>query len=179
MTLRAAEEVFYETEATLRLVDNILDELQGIGVELGKPDVDDFLISYEDDDDTISEIAPIRVYREVQDGLRSIRHSRTILERSSEGQNGNVRELGSNASATDALDGLDRVIDLLARIEAGKVSGVDRTAAFAAIRSQVGVAVASLQHQDVTEQQLSYASSILLDTEGRFSQLSDMLDPHA
>ena len=84
MTLRAAEEVFYETEATLRLVDNILDELQGIGVELRKPETNGHFLSPREDseDHTNFETAPIRIHREVQDGLRWIRHSRAILERS-------------------------------------------------------------------------------------------------
>lgn len=172
-------ERLYDYEATLRLVDNALDELQILGVELGHGDGYDEA-SPDDDgpDEDGSDRTQARVFREVQEGLNSLRHSRAVLERTSEEKNFPRRSESEvpAVSATDALSGLDRALLLVDRFQEDGGSPADAT--FDGIREEIRAAMACLQVHDVTEQQLSYASSILLDMDGRLAQLADLLDPH-
>lgn len=172
MTTHIDAERLYDFEATLRLVDSALDELQVLGVELGGEELDGLSPAvdgrYEAE---VSDLTSLRVYREVQEGLHSLRQGRAILERSSA-----ESPRGPAVSATDALTGLDRALFLMERLESeGKG---DRAALFTGIRDEIRSAMGSLRVQDVTEQQLSYAASILLDMDGRLAQLAHMLDPY-
>ncbi len=181
MHMHTDAERLYDFEATLRLVDNALDELQVLGGELGGGERDD--LSRVDDgmDAEVSDLTPLRAFREVQEGLNSLRHSRAVLERTSEEKNA-PRESESpdypGVSATDALSGLDRALLLVDRFEAEQAGPADRARLFETIREEIRVAMTCLQVHDVTEQQLSYASSILLDMDGRLAQLANMLDPY-
>ena len=172
MSTHIDAERLYDFEATLRLVDSALDELQVLGLEPGVDGLDG-LSAYDDDDSEaeVSDLTPLRVYREVQEGLHSLRHGRSILERTSED-----RGDSSTVAATDALTGLDRALLLMERCERDGVG--DRAALFAGVREEIRSAMTSLRGQDVTEQRLSYAASILLDMDGRLAQLADMLDPY-
>ena len=172
MTTHIDAERLYDFEATLRLVDSALDELQVLGVELDGERLDG--LSAGDDEGyeaEVSNLTPLRVYREVQEGLHSLRHGRAILERSS------LESPDAPAvSATDALSGLDRALLLMERFE--QEGNGDRAALFTGIREEIRSAMGSLRAQDATEQRLSYAASILLDMDGRLAQLADMLDPY-
>ena len=48
----------------------------------------------------------------------------------------------------------------------------------ASLRDELFQAIGCLQFQDITSQQLNYASSLLLDMETRLGALSDALDPN-
>ena len=168
MTTQIDAERLYDYEATLRLVDSALDELQVLGVELGGEGFQGLSLEGEVE---VSDLTSLRVYREVQEGLHSLRHGRSILERTS------TESPGAPAvPASDALTGLDRALLLMERFE--KEGNGDREALFTGIREEIRGAIGSLRAQDVTEQQLSYAASILLDMDGRLAQLTHMLDPY-
>ena len=164
-------ERLYDFEATLRLVDSALDELQVLGVAHGSADGAEAFSADDDLDFGVSELTPLRVYREVQEGLHSLRHSRSILERT-----GLDRGDHATVAADDALTGLARALLLMERFE--QEGPGDTAALFSGIRKEIRSAMTSLGVQDVAEQQLSYASSILLDMDGRLEQLADMLDPY-
>ena len=173
-------ERLYDYEATLRLVDSALDELQILGVELGHGDsYDDFAAADDESDEDESGRNPGRAFREVQEGLNSLRHSRAVLERTSEEKNFPRRSESEvpAVSATDALSGLDRALLLVDRFQEEGAGGSPADTTFDGIRDEIRAAMACLQVHDVTEQQLSYASSILLDMDGRLTQLADLLDP--
>jgi hypothetical protein len=180
MQMHTDAERLYDFEATLRLVDNALDELQVLGGELGRDRDDPCLV----DDGTEADVAsltPLRAFREVQEGLHSLRHGRALLERTSEEKHApknNEASDGTAVSATDALSGLDRALLLVDRFEAEQAGPADRARLFESIREEIRAAMTCLQVHDVTEQQLSYASSILLDMDGRLAQLAHMLDPY-
>lgn len=172
MSTHIDAERLYDFEATLRLVDSALDELQVLGLEPGGDGLDGLAPYDEDDADAeVSDLTPLRVYREVQEGLHSLRHGRSILELTSED-----RGDSSTVAANDALTGLDRALLLVERCEKEGVG--DPAALFTGIREEIRSAMTSLRGQDVTEQRLSYAASILLDMDGRLAQLADMLDPY-
>jgi hypothetical protein len=173
-------ERLYDFEATLRLVDNALDELQVLGGEIGGGERHELSLVDDGMDAEVSDLTPLRAFREVQEGLNSLRHSRAVLERTSEEKHP-LRENETSdpgVSATDALSGLDRALLLVDRFEAAQAGPTDQARLFESIREEIRVAMTCLQVHDVTEQQLSYASSILLDMDGRLSQLANMLDPY-
>ena len=172
MHMHTDAERLYDFEATLRLVDNALDELQVLGGELGGGERDALSLVDDGTDAAVSDLTPLRAFREVQEGLNSLRHSRAVLERTAEEKH------APRESATDALSGLDRALLLVDRFEAEQAGPEDRARLFESIREEIRVAMTCLQVHDVTEQQLSYASSILLDMDGRLAQLANMLDPY-
>jgi hypothetical protein len=181
MHMHTDAERLYDFEATLRLVDNALDELQVLGGELGGGESEDFSPVADGMDAVVSDLAPLRAFREVQEGLNSLRHSRAVLERTSEEKNpprANEASRTTGVSATDALSGLDRALLLVDRFEADQSGPADRAKLFESIREEIRIAMTCLQVHDVTEQQLSYASSILLDMDVRLGQLAHMLDPY-
>jgi hypothetical protein len=181
MHMHTDAERLYDFEATLRLVDNALDDLQVLGVERDRTEGDELFAGDGGPEAEISDLTPLRAFREVQEGLHSLRHGRAILERTAEGRDGPRRDESADrfaVSATDALGGLDRALSLVDRFEADQDGGPDGAALFQSIREEIRVAMTCLQVHDVTEQQLSYASSILLDMDGRLAQLADMLDPY-
>jgi hypothetical protein len=178
MHMHTDAERLYDFEATLRLVDNALDELQVLG---GVERAELSLVVDDREDAGVSDLTPLRAFREVQEGLHSLRHSRAVLERTSEEKNPpreNEASDGPGVSATDALSGLDRALLLVDRFEADQTGPLDQAKLFESIREEIRVAMTCLQVHDVTEQQLSYASSILLDMDGRLAQLAHMLDPY-
>lgn len=171
-------ERLYEFEATLRMVDSALDELQVLGLDPDEAGSQGLVLAQEPADPPVSDLTALRLFREVQEGLNSLRHSRAILERTSE-----EKDLRGGASepvaAIDALSGLDRALALVDRFEQDPTAGEDRRATLEEIRAEIRRAMGCLHSHDVTEQQLSYASSILLDMDGRLDGLAHMIDPQA
>lgn len=127
MPTRAAE-LLYDSEATLRLVDNVLDELHQMEAETDRPDEQMRLLFTQmrgataDAGDLPALL--LKAYGEIQEILAGLRQSRDVLERT--GERG-----GPEAPA------------------------------------------------DIIRQQLSYASSALLDTETRLARLVRDFEPDA
>lgn len=184
MTIRAAEELYYDSEATLRLVDNVLNELQVMD-EVGAPDdhgrFSQRMVREPGDASELSETL-IRAYGEVQDLLDGLRRSRDVLERTTAEKahhmGDRLREVDAAAevAATDILDGVDRALALVERVDtiADRATGEDLRGP---LRDELFEVMGCLQFQDITSQQLSYASSILFEMESRLAKLSDAFDP--
>src|SRR6185437_5897864 len=85
----------------------------------------------------------------------------------------------TEVAANGILDGLDRAIAFVDELDA--IADTDETRAIAvrsSLRDELFQAIGCLQFQDITSQQLNYASSLLVDMEARLSSLSDALDPN-
>ena len=188
MATRAAEELLYDSETTLRLVDTVLDELQLMEEEVTRSE------------DRVREIAShvaqahagiadlpgtlLRAYGEIQNVLGSLRHSRDVLERTTvekiHHMNDKLAEVTSatEVAATDILDGIDRALVLVDRLDGmGDSAGAGRADTQTELRNELFGVMGCLQFQDITSQQLSYASSVLNDMEQRLSQLAAIFDP--
>ena len=192
MTARHATELLYDSEAALRLVDSAIEDLRtlpcttGTGEEpTANANLRDILSSSGSLDlDSLSQILA-QSYGEVVRVLGSLRESRTVLERTAVEQlhqtHDKLREV-SNATqvaATDILDGLDRaaalVDDMDARAKDGDANGgADLRNK---LRDELFSLMGCMQFQDITTQQLTYASSVLTDIESRLSRLATLLDP--
>lgn len=116
--------------------------------------------------------------------LESLRMSRDLLQQSSVSRlrhtTAKLQEVtdATEVAANGILDGLDRSVTLVDRLETLDTTGNGEAAeARAQLRDELFQAQAALQFQDITAQQLSYAASILIDMENRMTGLASALDP--
>jgi chemotaxis regulatin CheY-phosphate phosphatase CheZ len=128
----------------------------------------------------------LKAHAEIVNVLQRIRASRDALESATVGKLHSTKDkLAEVSSATEVaangiLDGLDRAIAFVDELDA--IADSDETKAVAvrsSLRDELFQAIGCLQFQDITSQQLNYASSLLGDMEVRLSSLSDALDPNA
>jgi hypothetical protein len=185
-----AEELFYDSEATLRLVDTVLDELQVMEEEVTRSE-DRVRFLTEQAGRAHAGIADLpeilsRAYVEIQSVLESLRRSRSVLERSTvdkcQHMNEKLREVSSatELAANDILDGVDRALALVDRLDTTEgESPAARADGFAELRNELFGVMGCLQFQDITSQQLGYAASVLSDIEGRLAELARIFDPAA
>jgi len=180
---RPATELLYDSEASLRLVDSALRELHvhGSAIETATSALTNQMGNLSALSRTL-----FAAYAETAALLHRIRESRGVLERTSvvrlQQMNDKLREVSSatEVAATDILNGLDRAVGMVGELEAAESAGAERRAE---IRSQLqdelyGVMV-HLQFQDITAQQLTYASSVIHEMEQRLSELVECFAPFA
>lgn len=174
-TPRTADELLYDSAATLRLVDNVLDDLRIVPEPPSAPN-------------GIAEIPLLllKAYAEINSVLESLRQSRDTLQRTTveklQSTNTKLAEVTSatEVAATDIMDGVDRALALVDTLdtEAEQNPGSDAAGdARNQLRDELFNMMGCLQFQDITTQQLSYASSVLVDMEGRLSRLMEIIDP--
>ena len=192
MTARHANELLYDSEAALRLVDSAIEDLRTLPRTTGtvaertaNGNVRDILSSSGSLDLVgLSQILA-QSYGEIVKVLGSLRESRTVLERTAVEKlhhtHDKLREV-SNATqvaATDILDGLDRAVALVDDMDSKAKDGdADRGADLRnRLREELFSLMGCMQFQDITTQQLTYASSVLTEIESRLSQLATILDP--
>lgn len=179
MATRVANELLYDSEASLRLVDTALAELRTPG-----------RAARQEHEETPAALAGLptlllRAYTEIDSALQTLRQSRTALEQTAVEKlhltSEKLREVSSatEVAATDILDGLDRAIAMVDDLESaetegdtGKAAGVRQT-----MRDELFGLMGHLQFQDITTQQLNYASSILSEMENRLVQIARIFDP--
>ena len=191
MTTNRAMELLYDSEATLRLLDHELDELRGFtagtspaqaGAEGSAPDPDPT--------GALAQVPMIllRANREIVHVLESLRQCRTQLECTTADKlqitHEKLREVTSatEVAATDILDGLDRAQSLIDEMdaeaeEAGTPSEKGKELRNR-LRDEVFTITGCLQFQDITTQQLAYASTVLTEMETRLSDIARLFDPH-
>jgi uncharacterized phage infection (PIP) family protein YhgE len=176
-TPRSADELLYDSAATLRLVDNVLDDLRVSPAPASTPS-------------GIAEIPLLllKAYAEINSVLESLRQSRDTLQRATveklQSTNTKLAEVTSatEVAATDIMDGVDRALALVDTLDAEAESGAASEAATEArgqLRDELFNMMGCLQFQDITTQQLNYASSVLVDMESRLARLMQIIDPDA
>jgi hypothetical protein len=185
MSTRAAEELYYDSETTLRLVDTALDELRVMEDELRGDDRGRLLVQQMLQAPAGASELPelvLRAYGEIQSGLESLRRSRDVLERTTmekiHHMGDRIREVNSatEVAATDILDGVDRALALVARLDTTE-DGPERVRVRGELRDELFEVMGCLQFQDITSQQLTYASSVLYEMESRLANLAQIFDP--
>ena len=175
-TPRPTSEALYDSAATLRLVDTVLDDLQFTPAPAAQMALNG-----------IAEIPQLllRAYAEINSVLSSLRQSRDVLERTTveklQHTHQKLAEVTSatEVAATDILDGLDRALAMVDRLDGEAVAGDTEAAAGVRteLRDELFGLMGCLQFQDITSQQLSYAASVLHETEQRLQQLARVFDP--
>lgn len=187
---RVPNDVLSDSEAALRMMDAILEELQG-----GK-DRDDAALDYAVGQvmqrfEAVTSGSPdlaalvMHVYLDVIETLRILRRTRSALERATVEQvqatQQKLREVSSTTelAATDMLDGLDRAIGMVDRLDALAAERQDDEESKnvrAELREELYRLIVVLQFQDIAAQQLSHASNVLRNVEQRLERVVGLLD---
>jgi len=178
MPTRPADELFYDSEAMLRLVDRALDELRL------PPAVMHGATFSDHEPITLTDLPQVllRAYSEVSGVIATLRRSREVLERSTvEKLQQTSRKLNEVPSTTelatsDMLDGLDRALAIVDSLES-RDAGDEADGRHGQLRDELNGIMTCLQFQDVTAQQLNYASSVLYEAEERMVELARLFDP--
>jgi hypothetical protein len=124
---------------------------------------------------------------EIQTVLANLRDSREALETATveklQHTSDKLREVTSatEVAATDILDALDRAQTLIDDLDAADEAGDGEKARNTRdlLREEIFGMMGCLQFQDITTQQLSYASSVLTDMEDRLLSIAKLFDPAA
>jgi hypothetical protein len=176
MTTRPAKELLYDSEASLRLVDNAIGELA----------TDADIVTTNEASALPASL--VRAYGDITGILARLRESRGVLERGASQKLAHMSakltevSLASEIAATDILDGLERTAMMVDELDAlaEDPTGVVRAAAVRArMREELFGLVMHLQFQDITSQQLAYASSVIVEMEQRIAQMAAIFDPRA
>ncbi|MEX2582853.1 MAG: hypothetical protein WD766_06250 [Gemmatimonadota bacterium] len=177
MDSRIAAELLYESEATLRMVDDALDELRMAEPEPRRhpggraPDLSGF------DSESTVVTAPsefcVRAYWQVQDLLESVRLSRQALQAV-----GNHRDSGTDGDASRREHGgLDRALALVDRLDTlDDASATQRQALHAELRRDLADALEQLDRRTGTSDQLSAIALQLAEAEARLTKLAHLFE---
>lgn len=187
-TSRSAPEVLYEGESTLRRVDSALQGLRLHSEELTQDtqQISDSLLTSPGGLNTVVDTLA-RAYSSTKQLLERIRESRGIIERASverlEHMGTKLKEVTSatEVAATDLMNGIDAALAKVARLDALAETGApeERRAVHAALRDELQNLYDHMQFQDITSQQINYASSVIADVEARLRQLVAVMAPFA
>lgn len=171
------QEVLFESEAALRLVDHEIDELRGLS------HADHRLAAVH-----LSELPDIvaRANQQILDVLTRLRETRSALQSPTFDKfrvtYDKLREVTSATedAAINIMDACDRASGLVDELDAIDQHQVpDRTQAAvlrAALRDELFRMMGALQFQDITSQQLNHASASLVEMESRLADVASLFD---
>ena len=128
-----------------------------------------------------------RANQEIQAVLANLRDSREALETATveklQTTSEKLKEVTSatEVAATDILDALDRAQNLVDDLDAADAANDKDKGQNVRdlLREEIFGMMGALQFQDITTQQLAYASSVLTDMENRLLQIAKLFDPAA
>ena len=128
-----------------------------------------------------------RANHEIQAVLANLRDSREALETATveklQTTSEKLKEVttATEVAATDILDALDRAQNLVDDLDAADAAGDKDKGQNVRdlLREEIFGMMGALQFQDITTQQLAYASSVLTDMENRLLQIAKLFDPAA
>lgn len=171
-TVRRSE-LLEDSRSTLRQVEEILGELGIRGLR-----------NHSRPASSLAELLDVMVkaQREILDVVDSLQRSRGVIQKASlkrlQHTKLKLREVSATTelAAADMLDGLDRSLDLVDRLAArGTVqSGPDDDGVADDLRDELHGLISLLQFQDITSQQLAYASGVLVDVEERLVRILEI-----
>ena len=172
-----AHEALFESEAVLRLVDHEIDAVR----EGAQPDLRFLSVSLAD----LPEILA-RANEQILDVLSRLRETRAALQSPAfeklQSTHEKIREVTSATedAATNIMDACDRangLVDQLDALDQAEAINRDKAVALrASLRDELFVMMGALQFQDITSQQLSHASSVLVEMETRLAEVAKLFD---
>ena len=178
----ARHELFYDTDAVLRMVDGEVRAMTG--------DLRRGAVAPHGSSLAALPFILARANDEIQAVLGNLRDSRQALEaleaatvEKLQQTSEKLREVTSatEVAATDILDALDRAGTTVDALEAADQAD-DKPRAQELrdeLRAEIFGMMSALQFQDITTQQLTYAASVLTDMEGRLLLIAKLFDPEA
>lgn len=183
--MRPPEELLYDSEASLRLVDNAINELSVVGAELDR-DARGLLEHVTAQPGGFNDLSRmlLTAYVQTMDILTKLSESRGVLEQAAierlQHMDGKLHEVSSatEVATTDILDGLGRAVELVDKM-CGAQSGEPNEQLAASLREELYGAMVHLQFQDITTQQLNHLSHLMLDMRERLTQVVAIFAPYA
>ncbi len=185
MSIQRTQEVLYETEAALRLVDHGLDGLRNESPDIehspAAPSVGGGL----------SELPAIleRANAQILGVLSRLRETRAAIESTAleklASTHEKIREVTSATedAAINIMDACDRatqLVDELDTIDAEPEPDRERaTNVRGTLRDELFLMMGALQFQDITSQQLAHASAVLVEMEARLIDIAQLFDAKA
>lgn len=179
MTNHRAQEVLYESEAALRLVDHELNELHDVQDSSANP------VSV----GGLGDIAVLldRANSQIISVLTRLREGRAAIENTAVGKvkltQDKLREVTSATedAATNIMDACDRANSLVDELDGiDNEESPDRSKAAnirGSLRDELFLMMGALQFQDITSQQLAHASAVLDEMEQRMIEVAKLFDP--
>jgi chemotaxis regulatin CheY-phosphate phosphatase CheZ len=179
-TTSRAQEVLYESEAALRLVDNGIDDLRGAAQPA--PQENRLMTVSLGDLPLILE----RANQQIQNVLAHLRQTRSALQSTAfeklQATHDKIREVTSATedaaiNIMDACDRANNIVDELDAIDAAETP--DKAQALnlrSTLRDEIFLMMGALQFQDITSQQLSHASAVLVEMESRLAEVAALFD---
>lgn len=168
MDARIAAELLYESEATLRMVDSVLDELHlsdAGQAEIGQRP----MLSLVTDADSAGDDRGARGYWQVQDLLESVQDARRLIAPGS-GQH----EIPFSAASEPAnLDSLYALIDSLESLDERSPA---QATLFAELRDKLGNALTTGLAATGQQQRAASAVEILAEVEARLTRLGHFFE---
>ncbi|MDB4878230.1 MAG: hypothetical protein JWM41_4676 [Gemmatimonadetes bacterium] len=185
--MRPPEELLYDSEASLRLVDHAIEELSTSGADLDR-DARILLEHAIAQPGGFAELSRtlLRAYTETAGIVIRIRESCGMADDAGvdklQQMHGRLREVSSatELAATDILDGLSRTVQLVEQLDAPvALSDEDRHRMVASVRDELSGVMNHLQFQDITAQQLGHIASLLGDMHRRINQIVTVFEQPA
>jgi chemotaxis regulatin CheY-phosphate phosphatase CheZ len=180
--MRPAEELLYDSEASLRLVDHAIEELSESGAELDR-ESRGFLEHVASQPGGFADLSRtlLRAYAETVGIVQRIRESCGMAD--SDGadklqqMHGRLREVSTATenATTGILDSVTRAIAIAERLE--MVSDAERPRMIASLKEELSGVTNHLQFQDITAQQLGHIASLLSDMRKRITQIVTIFAP--
>jgi len=179
MTSTRAQEVLYESEAALRLVDKELSGMHGVLDDAATPTRAIPMLS-------LSELPQIleQANTQILSVLLRLRESRLALQSNAletlATTHEKIREVTSATedAATNIMDACDRaaqMVDELDTIDADASPDREKAGGIRAnLRDELFLMMGALQFQDITSQQLSHASAVLVEMENRLLDVAKL-----
>ncbi len=177
----ARQELYYDTETALRLVDG---EIRAMTDADPTRDASDAPLS------GLAALPAIlgRANEEIEAVLGNLRDGRAALDALETATVGKLRQTSdklrevtsaTEVAASDMLDALDRAGTTVDALEAADHAGDKPRAAVLrdALRGEIFGMMGALQFQDITAQQLAYAASVLTEMQGRLLLIAKLFDP--
>jgi hypothetical protein len=177
--MRPPDELLYDSEASLRLVDHAIEELNDAGVELDD-EKRGFLEHVVAQPGGLNELSRtlLRAYAETVGVVQRIRQSCGMLDKEGldrlEQMRGRLREI-SNATetaTTDILDTVTRAIAMVERLDGSNAA--DRDKLVTSLKEELNGVSQHLQFQDITAQQLGHLASLIADMRHRITHVVTM-----
>ena len=185
--MRPPQELLYDSEASLRLVDHAIEELSASGAELDR-EARGFLEHVMSQPGGFAELSRtlLRAYAETVGIVIRMRESSGMLDGAGieklEQMHGRLNEVSeaTETATTGILDGMARAITLTEKFDdIASLSETERKQMTASLREELSGVVNHLQFQDITSQQLRHIANLLADMRQRISQVVAIFAPAA
>jgi len=183
--MRPPQELLYDSEASLRLVDHAIEELSASGAEVDSATqgVLRHVMAQPGGIAALSENL-LRAYAETASLIARFRENPGVLDTSGierlQQMRGRLHEVSSatETATTDILDGLGRAVVLVEQLDSAiPPSDAQRHQMAASLREELSGLSNHLQFQDITSQQLVHIAALLGDMRSRLSEVVSVVGP--